>query len=311
MLAYDFALAYASVTGGLLWDEETRECFSQSSWAKRRESGWDGGVPVVERHITIDFYRHEPLYRAVTLGMRKFGLPDLCIEQLGHAHSRSAGNLINCVGQALEERGCLDAPGRLMLDLRSLKAAHFRDGMVESLKSGGTGKGDVDLSLAEPQDGDAKNRLLELRFDRKPGTSEMERLSALVADLFGSEDSLSAASNEDAELVAARDRARTKLREIVKPSFLRGLPQGESLTVKAPFRTASGGTEWMWVEVVEWKAGELSGILDSDPYEVPGLHAGAQVSVREDSLFDYILTLPDGRREGNETGEILRRREGR
>jgi uncharacterized protein YegJ (DUF2314 family) len=61
----------------------------------------------------------------------------------------------------------------------------------------------------------------------------------------------------------------------------------------------------MWVEVVTWKGKTIVGILDSDPFEIPTLKAGARVEVPADEIFDYILSRRDGSREGNETAPLL------
>ena len=75
--------------------------------------------------------------------------------------------------------------------------------------------------------------------------------------------------------------------------------------VKGPFKTASGGNEWMWIEVVRWKGSKIEGILENDPFQVPNLKAGARVEVEEDSIFDYIYRHADGTREGNETSALI------
>jgi uncharacterized protein YegJ (DUF2314 family) len=61
----------------------------------------------------------------------------------------------------------------------------------------------------------------------------------------------------------------------------------------------------MWVEVSHWDEGKISGVLDNDPFNVPELHAGQRVTIRQDDVFDYIHNYPDGRSEGNTTGDIL------
>src|SRR6185436_16808975 len=96
---------------------------------------------------------------------------------------------------------------------------------------------------------------------------------------------------------------------LLEPVFQRGLAPGERLLVKGPFKTTSGENEWMWVEVVRWQGSTIRGVLMNDPTQVPGLKAGAEVEVPVASVFDYLHTLPDGGTEGNETGEIMERRQ--
>jgi len=72
----------ARETGGLIWDDETREIFSPDEWHARRVETWKSEVPELARHTTIHAYKNETLVRAITLGITKFGLPDIVIEDL-------------------------------------------------------------------------------------------------------------------------------------------------------------------------------------------------------------------------------------
>jgi hypothetical protein len=91
--------------------------------------------------------------------------------------------------------------------------------------------------------------------------------------------------------------------------FRKGLKPGERLLLKVPFRTDTGGREWMWVEVVSWEGPLFEGILENEPFEIADLKSGARVKSDESLVFDYVLYLADGRSEGNETGKIIEQRE--
>ena len=84
-----------------------------------------------------------------------------------------------------------------------------------------------------------------------------------------------------------------------------GLAPGEMLLVKAPFRTISGGNEWMWVEIVKWENRKITGILENDPEYIPTLKSWQKVEINQDDVFDYLLYHSDGTTEGNETGAII------
>jgi uncharacterized protein YegJ (DUF2314 family) len=90
--------------------------------------------------------------------------------------------------------------------------------------------------------------------------------------------------------------------------FAKGSPFGEQLMVKAPFATADGGNEWMWVEVVGWQGNSIDGVLTNDAFDIPKLKAGARVEVQADQIFDYLLTKRDGTHEGTETQPLLEAR---
>ncbi len=96
----------------------------------------------------------------------------------------------------------------------------------------------------------------------------------------------------------------------MRDEFADGVPDMNNLAVKAPFATASGGTEWMWVSVTSWKGDTIRGVLDNDPYDVPSLKHGSKVEVNESAIFDYIYRKADGTQMGGKTVEIMLKRRG-
>ena len=78
--------------------------------------------------------------------------------------------------------------------------------------------------------------------------------------------------------------------------------------MKGPFKSHSE-TEWMWVEAMRWDGNVITGTLQNDPQIVSSLKAGATVTVSLDDAFDYLLVHADGTTEGNQTGELMRRRQ--
>jgi uncharacterized protein YegJ (DUF2314 family) len=292
----------AQKSGGLIFDASTGAVFTPKAFVALLED-WSGDLPDLRRHVVLDFYREEELARIVSLGMEKFGLPDVAVSQLTLHDSESMGSLVNVVLQTMLERGALVRAGELDLSLPQLRSASMKKEMIASFKKGATGVSTVRLAIATPEKGDADNRLLELVF---PGPSEslQVRHSALLQSFFGSADKLIHTDEDDEELLAASRRAKKAFAKL-KPKFSPRPPELEHLMVKAPFTTTSGGTEWMWIEVVRWEGTRLEGILESEPYEVKGLKAGARVEAQEDAIFDYILRHADGKSEGNETGKIF------
>ncbi len=67
----------ARKTGGLVWDEETREIFSPDAWHEKRLASWGSGVPDISSQTTIHVYKKDDYVRAITLGIAKVGLPDV------------------------------------------------------------------------------------------------------------------------------------------------------------------------------------------------------------------------------------------
>lgn len=307
--AHELLFSLARETGGLLWDEETREVFTPEAWKENRLDRWTGPLPEAPSQFTIHLYRNGDLLRAVTLGMAKLGLPDLVVEDLPASNSNTVGNLINLAAETLLEKGRLDAPGRLALDVASLKNERFRTSLTESYLKGATGRADLSLVLGTKDEGDPNNLLLEIDFPRAGHATRLEALEALLVGIFGATDEISYIRHDE-ELLEASRKAKEEFPRLATLAR-HGFAPGERLLLKAPFKTDTGGKEWMWVEVITWKGDLVNGVLQNDPDEVSGLNAGARVEFRASDAFDYILYHPDGREEGNGTGKIIERQQGK
>lgn len=297
----------AQDTNGLLLDEETREIFAIDSWQKSRLEGWEGDIADVTKHTVIHAYRGEKLVRAITLGMTKFGLPDVVVNDFSWSHNSSMGSLINLLSQSLLEGTRVEAHGRCSVDLHAIRHSARRQSLEQSLLTRSTGVAKLDLTQGTREAGDPDNRLVEIQFDQYPGPDRYARQSALLQSLFGGDDSITYAQHTK-RLVAASEAARAKLPDLYK-AFSRGLVPGEYLLVKAPFTVPTGGQEWMWVEVATWKGDAITGLLKNDPFNIPTLHGGQMVKVSQAQVFDYIRRFANGQEEGNTTGKILQEQE--
>src|SRR5579863_8251446 len=298
----------ARKTGGLLWDEETREVFSADAWHEKRLASWSEGVPNVSSETLIHAYNHGEYVRAVTLGMTKLGLPDVVIEDSSWGSDNQVANLINLFCQSMAEGETFTKSGEFKLDLRAIKNATVRDEQLKSLKPKAAGAACLTLKQGKWEEGDPRNRLIELAPDKYPGGDIHAKQESMIASFFGSEDSLFKVQHNE-ELLAASAKAKAKLPELQK-AFIAGLQPGEFIDLKASFRTPDGGTEWMWVEVTSWRDDQIKGLLDNDPSFVSELHAGQVVEIRQEDVFDYIRHYPDKRTEGNTTSDIIRKMSG-
>lgn len=292
-------------TNGLLWDEETREVFTPDEWRRRRLDSWTGQTPDVVRHTVIHAYRSDKLVRAITLGMAKFGLPDVVVSDFSWSSNRSVGNLINLFAQAMVEGAAITTQGVYDLDLHSVRNPDVRQGQLATLKPNATAIAKLSLVRGTWENGDPRNRLVEIRFDRYPGPDRYARQEAMLGTLFGFDDPVQRVGHTN-ELLEASKAANARLPGL-REAFRRGLRPGEYILVKAPFATPDGGNEWMWVEVTRWDGDVINGLLKNEPANIPNLHGGQMVTVSQGKVFDYIRRWPDGREEGNETGRILQR----
>jgi uncharacterized protein YegJ (DUF2314 family) len=300
-VAAEAAAALTRATGGAIYDDETRQAYGVGAWEKALE-GWKDGGADVPRTTIIHEYRDGELLRLVTLGMAKYGLPDVSVNQVAAHDSNSMGTLINLVCQTLVEHGVVDTPGSLPVSIAAVRNARGRASIGGDLRDGATGQATVALAEAKRESGDADNRLVEITFPG-PENSLQERHNAMLSAIFGSHDSV--AMVEDDALIQTASRRAKQVVLAYKPRYAHGAPPLEHLLVKGPFHRAHGGIEWMWVEVLRWEGSTIHGVLENDPDDVPELKAGARVDVREESIFDYIRVDVDGGKEGNETGRLI------
>lgn len=303
--ALELTSAFARRTGGLIWDEETREVFTPDQWDEKRVESWSEQFPAIADHTVVHAYSTGEYVRAVTLGMEKFGLPDLVAEEFPWSLNRTIGHVINLFGQAMAEGAVIETKGQFDLDLKTIKNSQVREPQLSSLKSNATAVALLTLRKGEWEEGDPKNRLIEIGFDRYPGNDLHSQQVEMVSTLFGWEDSVAKVKHNEEILVASR-RAKAKLQSLRK-DFQDGLEPGEIIQVKVPFATPEGGNEWMWVEVTSWKGNKIKGLLKNEPFNIPDLHGGQEVEVSQEDVFDYIRRKPDGSHEGNETGKLIQK----
>lgn len=296
-------LDIASENDGYIWDSETRELFSPSEWKIYRINSWKGNVPNVKLHTVIHAYQEGEGFRAITLGMAKFGLPDLVISDFEWNDSRSISSLINLTTQHIVEQG-LDKT-KLQLDIEKLKDSSFKESLVDTLYENASKSMPITLVESNAHEGDPDNYLLEFDFNQYEGKSNYSKQSSLLGQLFGWKDEVTYVKH-NIMIETASLAARKKLPEL-KTRFNKGLEIGESISLKAPFETPSGSWEWMWVQVLSWNDGVIKGLLRNVPRDVPSLKEGDEVTIMQKDVFDYIFYNKDGTSVGNTTGEIIKK----
>jgi hypothetical protein len=270
--------AVARQIGGFVWDEETREVFTADAWHASRVGSWTDSetVPEVSHQTVIHLYQKDEFIRAITLGMRKFGLPDVVVEGSSRHTEDQVGILINLFCQTMAEGASLDIPGKFNLDLNNIRNAEARDRQSKSLKAFAEGAVVLTLNKGRHDDGDPDNRLIQVGSDAYRGPDPHAKLDAMLTCFFGSEDKARPVEHTD-ELLEASRKAKEQL-PALRELFKTGLQPGEVIMVKAPFATQDGGREWMWVEVTRWQENHIQGLLQNDPAQVHDLHAGPRFS---------------------------------
>lgn len=298
-VSYDIANSY----GATLWDAETRELFVPEQWKVKRLQAWEGELPVVEDHIVIHAYKNNDYVRAVTLGMVKFGLPDIVVNDFLWSLNRLISTLINLLSQSLVEGERPLGDGTLKINIDTLADTQFKKTLQSTLIENADPAVNISTGVAMREEGDPDNYLMEILFDNVNGVTLQARQEQLLAQLFGWKDEIFYIKHNKL-IEEASARAKAKLPGL-RSDFNKGLAPGEFIQVKAPFKTPDNGTEWMWVEVISWKGYVIKGLLKNQPYNIPSLKGGAEVEVNQNDIFDYYRSYPDGRTEGNETSALI------
>lgn len=147
-----------------------------------------------------------------------------------------------------------------------------------------------------------------------PSTGRMEPFSDELLEVLRGPDPLSAIGfdsnppvigfeSEPEGLQQARDEAKSRWQEFVS-AFEAKNPSHENFAVKAPFDTADGEAEFMWVMVEELDGEIIRGSLGNDPVNIPSLKYGSPVEVKRDEIHDWVY-IEDGEMIGGFSTKVL------
>ena len=297
-------LSMAKNYGGFIWDEDTREIFTRDAWNELRVQPWNDTWPNISNHIATHAYQPNDLFaRAVTLGMVKFGLPDITINNFSWSMNNQIGNFINLLAQNLLEGYELNSKGELTLSIASLKNTNAKEYLSSLVFENSVTEILVKVTPSSGEEGDPDNRIIEVVFEDHPGENLQEKQERLLDSVFGWKESISLVQH-NAAILDASNRAKAKLSKL-QIEFTKGLEPGGHISLKAPFKTPDDNNEYMWIDVIDWRNSHISGLLKNEPFNIPELKGGSTVSIDQSLVFDYIRYYGDGRSEGNETGELI------
>jgi len=320
------ALAFAERKGGWLEDLETRETFGRDAWRTERVDAL-AGEPALWRLVRVESRSDGDWDRMVTYGLGKFGVHEIVAAPVHPAFGDDLAALMILMGaQAVEGRTLTDG---YAVDLASVKNSRVKGWLEEhrwadgeaGLIAAGSGQARLTLATSAPRDVENPTAQVQILLSGRDEAAQVEALGELLDGVWGwgaadgvAPEGAAAAPPAPAitevvapgdALAAASAAAREALVTDVQTRWRAGLPEGSSLLVKGPFRGPRGALEWMWVEVFHWEGGMLQGVLLNNPQQIPDRHKGDLVVVAEEEAFDYLLRLPDGRREGGSTESLL------
>src|ERR1700733_10539455 len=184
-----FALtaAIAEKTKGYVYDETVRRIEGEGAFAVHAIVTPLGEAAFREDRIAIQYYvQDDGTSRLISLGMRRFGAPDLEVRGASAAGGRALGELMNAVA-ARVAGGATDSPLPLTVDDPRAKGK----------------SAPVDLVVPPHQQGDSDNTIVPIVPEGGATPDGYDRLSSLF---FGKGEEL-IDQRDDPALAAARDRA--------------------------------------------------------------------------------------------------------
>lgn len=303
-LFYEWIHTKLKDTEYVAYDAETREYFLADTWKIRRVDAWSEGIPDASRQIITHSYRKDKFCRTITLGMKRFGLPDIVIDDSACSNTTQANQLITVIAQLLFE-GNEIKNGDFMVDFNAIQNADFKKAIKETTIEGAAQKATIRFKEGTWEEGDPTNFLIQVDFENEAYENPQAYENTIYSNLFGVNDEVTSVDHNQA-ISEASERAKRRL-PALKKLFNNGLSAGSTLLLKAPFTTDTGGREWMWVEVTTWETTAIEGILQNEPHYIKNLKAGTKVTVKQADIFDYILYKADGTSEGNETGRLIQK----
>lgn len=303
-LAFAVTSALADTLDGFVYDQTGRRIESKTDFAKRVITTPIGQPAFRPKHIVVQHYRQEDgTARLLTLGMDRFGSPDLIVAgaNMGTGDKLSLV-LVTVASQIAEGKR---APFTVTLDdvARALDKRPTELG-ADPAKSKAV---KLDVFTSERSDGDPNNEILDLGPE---GGFTREGWENLVATLFGTPVTADVPFDKEQETIA--EKARRDL-----PDAIKRFKSGEgALYVKGAFTIPEesrkdGGptTEWLWLGIASCDANHTCvGSPSGDPAYATDLAPGKNTSVAKKDVVDWLLQQRDGGTAGGASITYLKKK---
>lgn len=303
-------LKAAELSGGWVEDLDTQRLYGKDAWAAVKPGA------KLEDWFVVDAAPQDPEkpdgnLRLVTRGLRRFGDFELVVEDVAPDVAGDVSFVINAVASSAHGRsavpGVLHVATDTVKGIASFQTTRAREGDPEEPLLKLNFEGDITTPMAV--DDDAADALPAGEPTASTAPVAPQPLEPPVAGSPPPVPGLPSATLPDAPPTTLEEAQRQALARFdgpVRDAFRAGLPAGSAVAVKVPFRTSTGTSEFMWVELRGWDGDTLTGVLMNEPYDVPDLKKGQTVTVKRADVFDYVWKRADGTREGNTTAKFVK-----
>ena len=269
----------ATALHGLVYDETLHRIEDA-----RRFAGHAITVPFgtsvwrLDRVNVVLYEQDDGAARLLTLGMRRFGAPDVEVEGASMNASHAMGTLVDRVAE------------------QSPTAPHERRSRSPMARPPSATSSRLLTTRGTPTTSCCASRPW-VRTTPGPTTALVAQSSGECHGVVDAPDS--------AELAAVAERARAALPGVLE-AYARERSSGATLLVKLPFGTTSpdgaatdgAALEWMWVAVTGVNNAGIAGTLANTPVYAANLRSGSPVNGRLADVADYVFNRADGGKQG-------------
>lgn len=296
--AQGLAAALAEALEGYVVDDGVRRIFTRAE-ALERCIVEPLGAPVVRPVLlAIHTYRQDDgTARLVTLGLARFGVPDLEIRGADPALVPWLAQVTNVAARKL---AAFEPSAPLVVAREDVTGTPVDVGVGAPHDAGvGDDAGNARVTLAleetEREEGDPDNDLVLLT---PAGGATPAGYTAVVRALFG--DVGGRLELDEAIVAETARRTRAKL-----PALLARRSEATRLFVRGALPVDGGDPEQVWLRVRSCTERACLGVLASHPVAEAALSSGDEATLERAALSDWVLVLPDGGTEGDETARRL------
>ena len=93
---------------------------------------------------------------------------------------------------------------------------------------------------------------------------------------------------------------------LIKQRYQQRLPEGEQLVLTVELYDPDGSFELVPVKVQDWYADQILGSIAGRLFILQSYRQGDYLNFKEDAVADWMITKPDGSKEGDYVGRFLR-----
>lgn len=297
------ALAAATRMNGYVYDVNAKMVFTPAAY---RQVLFNPATFDIRQHVLVQKYAYETgRFRAVTLGMAKFGCPEVEARDFSADNSLTVQYLVYAaaaalIPQRLKQNAPPAFPGELSLPIALIKGG-FIDPLSGSSAPAGSAKAvRIGLERGTQDPGDSQENIVRLVPPGDYRGKPAEWMSGLAGELMGFQDKVDYLSSP-----SISEDIVQKVRQTLPGALDRYLPAksaGARLYVKFSYRIEGKGVEYLWLEVDRWTDRTVSGVLVNEPYLAKNLRAGSPLEISRGEIVDWLLRDSSGKAEGNFTG---------